>query len=131
MTTGGKKWRTIFWSRWFLLITFIIAVLVIVAFGRAFYQDYQIRQEISQLQDEVKRLETKKLETIEVLKYVKSSDFIEQKARTELNLSKPGEQSAIIPSQLSKFSGQPENNMINFKNLSNPIKWIKFFLHNL
>lgn len=124
-----SKWQAIFWSRWFLFIALIVASFVVFAFGRAYYRDYQVRKEITDLQNVVKRLEAKKIETMEVLKFVQSPDFIEQKARTELNLIKVGEQAAIIPNIAGVKIGQQNDNMLNFKNLSNPIKWINYFLH--
>ena len=85
MPTGGKnKWQKVLSSRWFLLVLLVIAIFVAVAYGRAYYRDYQVRQEIERMQNEVKKLEAKKIETMEILKYVKSSNFIEEKARTEM-----------------------------------------------
>ena len=125
----NKKWRNFFWSRWFLAIGFLVVIFVITAFARAFYEDYQVRQEIARLQEDVKRLEVKKLSTLDALAYVKSEDFIEEKARLELNLAKPGEQIGLIPNVAGIKVGQKNDNMLEFKNLANPIKWLNYFLH--
>jgi len=99
MPPGGKNnWQKIFGSRWFLVVLLVVAIFVAVAYGRAYYRDYQVRQEISRLQNEVKKLEAKKIETMEILQYVKSSNFIEDKARTELNMIKPGEKVVVVAS---------------------------------
>jgi len=107
----------------------VLLLFVIFAFGRAYYRDYLVRQEINRLQAEVSRLESKKLETIELLKYVQSPEFVENKARTELNLVKPGEQVAIIDSSSvgALASGQAEIKVVESSKLSNPAKWWKFF----
>ena len=132
MPTGGKKdWQKFFGSRWFLVILLLVAIFTAVAYGRAYYRDYQIRKEIIDLQNEVKKLEAKKIETMEVLQYVKSTNFIEEKARTELNLVKPGEKMIIIT------SGTQSNDSSSFKNwdykqdVPNPVKWWRFFFGDL
>jgi len=123
------KWKKFFWSRWFLLATAVLLFLVIFAFGRAYYRDYQVRQEINHLQAQVDQLEVKKIEVDKYLEYAKSKDFVEQKARTELNLVKEGEQAVIIGggSSSTNITGQEVAKMIESKQLSNPLKWWKFF----
>lgn len=130
-TKEQRQFKRFFLSRWFLLIALGAAVFVAVAYGRAYYSDYQVRQEITRLQAEVKKLEAKKLETMEILKYVQSGAFVEEKARTELNMQKPGEQVTVIGgSAVSNTSGQSETDMVKSYNISNPLKWWKFFWNN-
>lgn len=126
-----NQWRKFLGSRWFLMLLLITSILISFAYGRAYYQDYQVRQEIKLLKDEVKRVESKKIETIELLKYVKSSAFIEEKARTELNLLMPGEKVAVIegePKNTVKIGAKTEPDDIE---LSNPLKWWRFFWRGL
>lgn len=126
--TKNENWKNIFYSRWFLLVLFGLAILLIFSYIRAYYQEYRVRGEIDTLHEEVGNLEAKKIKTLEVLKYVQSPAFVEEKARTELNLLKPGEKMAVIPSGSIKTDiGQPEMNLIKWSNVKNPIKWFKFF----
>jgi cell division protein FtsB len=126
--TKNEKWRQIFYSRWFLLILFLLAVFLIFSYIRAYYQESRVRSEIDTLHEEVETLEAKKIKTVEILKYVQSQAFVEEKARTELNLLKPGEKMAIIPSGSIKTDiGQPEQDLLKWSNVKNPIKWFKFF----
>ena len=81
-----------------MLVLFGLSVLLTFSYVRAYYQEYRVRSEIDTLHEEVRDLEVKKLQTIEVLKYIQSPAFVEEKARTELNLLKPGEKMAVIPS---------------------------------
>ena len=123
-TKEKNKWTAFFKSRWFLMAIFVFTVLVIFVYVRAYYRDYQVNQEIAHLQDEVKRLENKKMETIELLKFVQSKDFVEQKARTELNLVKPGEQLTVIDGGTTTVNpGQENDKMLKLNNISNPMKW--------
>lgn len=123
-----QKWKQIFYSRWFLAVLFVLTFLLIISYVRAYYQEYQVRQEIANLQEQLHSLESKKIETMDLLRYAQSSTFVEEKARTELNLAKPGENMAIIASDSQKdINGQQKQNMIKWSQVSNPIKWFKFF----
>ncbi|HBU07186.1 MAG TPA: hypothetical protein DEB09_03820 [Candidatus Magasanikbacteria bacterium] len=120
--------RRFFASRMFLIVAFVIAVLVALGYARAYYQDYKINQEIEALQTQVKSLEHKKLESMEILKYVTSPEFVEEKARNELNMKKPGENvlviDGLVESNKTKQTGPVENNDLN-----NQTKWWYYFIH--
>lgn len=91
----------IFTSRFFLLGAFVIAAILAVSFGRAFYRDYEIRQQIRALQAKVDDLERKKLESLNLLEYVKSEAYVEDVARQQLGLKKPGERVIIVDAATS------------------------------
>lgn len=120
-----------FVSRWFLLGALLVSLFLATSFGRAYFRDYAIRQEIKKLQAEVKKLEEKKIQTMDVLQYVRSTAFVEEKARTELNLAMPGEQIVVVK-DVGKNAGQEDSEMVELDNLANPIKWWRFFFsrHN-
>lgn len=125
---GHKSWWIFFRSRWFLLGIFVLTALAIFAFGRAYYQGYQVRQEIARLQEEARRLEGKKIETLELLQYAQTKDFVEEKARTELNMIKPGEKVAVVAKNTgATSSGQENAEVVKSINLSNFKKWWRFF----
>ncbi len=131
VNSKDQKWKQIFYSRWFLALLFVLILLLIISYVRAYYQEYQVRQEINNLQKQLHSLESKKIETMELLKYAQSSTFVEEKARTELNLGKPGENTVIIASGSEADSNRQEKqDMIKWSQVSNPIKWFKFFFIN-
>lgn len=116
-------------SRAFLGVVFVAGVLVLVGYGRAYYRDYKIRREIGSLQQEVRRLEKKKLETLSILNYVSSPDFVEEKARLELNMRKPGEQVLVIPEvSVSTTVSNEQVEELGKKYLNNPAKWWYYFM---
>ncbi len=121
--------RRFFASRSFLLISLGVAVLVAVSFARAYYQDHKVRQEIKNLQEEVKHLEKKKFDSIELLKYVSSDHFVEEKARTELNLKKSGEHVVFVKDLDAADKEKQTPDEASSKDLSNPIKWWYYFTH--
>jgi len=120
-------WKNFFGSRLFILVASIIAIMVVFGYGRAYYQDYLVTQEIQHLQDQAKKLEAKKMELLEVLKYVKSDSFAEEKARTELNMVKPGEQVLVVPKTEVLDDRQENNTMVGLNNISNYKKWWQYF----
>lgn len=132
MSTGGrtqnKHW---FYSRWFIICGVVVVILLLVGFGRAWYEQHKVRQEIDRLESETRRLETQKLETLEALQYTQSQAFVEEKARTELNLVKPGERMAVIgtvgSSAVTAVSGQGQAAMLQSSSVSNLQKWWEYF----
>ena len=95
--TKSKFFHRFFSSRLFLFVGGTALVLVIVGFARAEYQQYKTHQEIQSLEDTVVTLKQKRFESLQYLTYVLSEHFVEEKARTELNLKKPGEHVLVVP----------------------------------
>jgi len=119
-----------FSSRLFLILLFIAAFLVALSYARAYYQDYAIRQEIKQLEQEVQNLQHKKLESFELLKYVSSDEYVEEKARVEFNLKKPGEHVIAIPEEFAFADDISESSSdILDEPLNNPTKWWYYITH--
>lgn len=106
----SNTWRAFLSSRWFLVGGVAVLLLLLTALSRAWYRDYHIRAEIERLQAETSRLEAKRLETLEFLKYVRSPAFVEEQGRRDLNLATAGESVAIISRPTSTADrpvGQP------------------------
>lgn len=123
-------------SRGFLLILLGVAIIIAIGYARAYYEDYTVRREITRLQEEVKALEKKKFASLELLQYARSENFLEDKARTELNLKKEGERVLVIPgiepAPPKKLIENITPERVDTKPLSNPVKWWYYFLeHNL
>ncbi len=126
----GDLIHRFFNSYLFLFASIVIAVMVIFSYGRTYYQEYQVQQEINRLQADARKLETKKLELLDALRYVKSSTFVEEKARSELNMAKIGEKVVLFSTDSSTpiNSGQTKNNMITLNDASNYIRWWNYFM---
>ncbi len=119
-----------FSSRSFLVVSLIIVSLCALGFARAYYQDYKVKQEIKQLEHEVSQLEKKKLDSLDMLKYVVSNEYVEDKARTELNMKKPGEHMVFIQNPRDEDGEHIyEESSTDRHFLSNPVKWLYYFTH--
>jgi cell division protein FtsB len=123
-----STWKRIFYSRWFLAALFVLCFLVLFAYARAYYADYQVGQQIKRLQAETQALQAKKIETLDLLNHVKSTAFVEEQARENLNLAKPGENMVII-TQPGKVRGQASVNVVQPDEpfVSNPKQWWNYF----
>lgn len=128
--TEEKKSKSFFKSKILVLILLGVLALTGFAYGRAYYQDYEVKQEIARLQDEVRNLEVKKLESLELIEYVRSTAFAEEKARMELNLAKTGEKMAVVvdKNNTQAEGGQAEEKVVELGNISNIIKWWNYFM---
>jgi cell division protein FtsB len=124
--------RRFFASKAFIIVGAVLLVFFTVAYIRAAYQNYQIREEIRRLQSEATQLQSKKFATLELLKYAKSPAYVEEKARTELNLVKDGEQVTIIDrDDPTKASRQVADDMLKSdKSISNPRLWWNYFFNH-
>ena len=65
---------------------------------------------------------------MDILKYVTSDSFVEEKARIELNMKKPGEKVIVIKGENTEESLE-KNNPVEKPLLNNPIKWWYYFIH--
>jgi len=122
--------KKVFNSYFFILALMIIATMVAFTYARTYYYDYQVKQEIVSLQEQASGLQTKKLELIEQLSYVKSDLYVEGVAKTELNLAKNGEKVMMIKSNSSTASGsygQTDKPVVKLES-NNYNKWLKIFL---
>lgn len=121
--------KRFFTSRLFLIVAFVIVVLIAIDYARAYYQDYRIKQEIKALEEEVHSLEKKKIESMQILDYVTSPAFVEEKARLELNMKKPDEKSIIVKSEDVNQEQTEEKQLQETAHIGNPLKWWYYFAH--
>ncbi|MBI2443647.1 MAG: septum formation initiator family protein [Candidatus Magasanikbacteria bacterium] len=111
---------------WLALGAALVAVFLLVAYGRVWYRDRAMQQEIAKLQEEAARLRERRLQTSDWLRYVQSPAFIEAKARTDLNLARPGEQVTVID---RTNEAKSETIAPPPPALSNPQRWWRYFTH--
>ena len=126
-----NKIKYFFGTSVFLFGAFGLTIFLVFVYGRSYYQDYQVQIEIKNMRDEVSRLEAKKLESLEVLKYAQTPSFLEAKARTEFNLARPGEKMVIIDKQtVEKPIGQRKEEVVESTSLPTYKRWWNIFFKN-
>src|SRR3989338_3527228 len=119
--------KRFFAYRLFLFIFIPAVVLMSMGMVRSFYIGYKIDQEILGLESEIKSLQKKRLESMEILKYVMSDSFVEAKARTELNLKRPGEKVLIVTNPERDRDDRADVSVPSRQPLSNPVKLWYYF----
>ena len=81
------------------------------------------------MQQELQNLQHKRIQSMDILRYVMSNDFVEEKARTELNMKKPGEHVVIIQDADTGTVSSSTPNHSSGQTASNPLKWWYYFTH--
>ena len=130
MNSKESAWKKFFGSRLFIAVALVIALMIGFGYARSYYQDYEVRAQIDDLREQAQSLEGRRLELLETLQYVKSPDFVEEKARTEFNMVKPGEQMAIISSTAPRAQDRHvDNNVVALTKIPNYLKWWQYFMN--
>ncbi|HEU0051066.1 MAG TPA: septum formation initiator family protein, partial [Patescibacteria group bacterium] len=118
--------------RWPLLFAGSGALLLIVSIsaGRETYQQWQVDQEISGLRAQVETLQGKKVQLLQTIQQLNSTDVLDKEARLRLDLKKPGEQVIVLrglnPGASDDFASDSHVSADGQKE-SNPVKWFHYF----
>lgn len=112
----------------FFGISIVLLLFFGFTFGREALKNYEISQEIKNLERQAEDLEVKNAELADLSKKLNTLEYLESEARTKFGLKKEGEQAAIIV---------PENGVSIIKNTirageqknnnSNSSKWWNYF----
>lgn len=129
--SNPSRVRTFFGSKIFLGCAFLLTFAFAFGFARAYFKDYAFREEVKRLESEISQLEKKKLESIELLKYVSSTAYLEDTARIDMNLKKPGERVLFIDTvgKKEESASPTEGKIEGRQEISNPLKWWYYFIH--
>ncbi len=128
--------KAIFFSRIFLAALAILTFWVAVSTGRAVWRKLQIEREISALKRNIAEMEQKNEELLARLDYFKSEENLEKEARSQLNVKRPGEKVVVIVGKENRDSAKESGgnsgaaNAAGENNLSNPLKWWRYFFNN-
>jgi cell division protein FtsB len=129
--SNKKIFLRFFSSRLFLVVVGGLLLAFAFGFARSYYEAYKIQQEINSLKEQVQDLQQKKLESLNMLSYVLSQNFVEEKAREELNLKKDGEHVIAVPIGNENVNLEVKNveETSPGQPVSNPLKWWYYFSH--
>lgn len=123
----------ILYSQKFLaLIGLILIVLISFPLAKSVSKRYQIDKEIKDLDKEISDVEAKNRDLKQLINYLESDQFVEEKARLNLGLKKQGENVVVIKeTALANASSTLAENKEGFlKNFSNTKKWWNYFFNN-
>ena len=85
-------------ARWPLLVAASGTLFLVVGIStiRETYREWQVDQEIKQMQGQIEQYEGRKLSLVELLTRLDSKEALDKEARTRLGLRKPGERVIIL-----------------------------------
>ena len=88
--------KSFYYSKWFILVIFIVIVFFLISAIKDYYSQEDLRDDISTLESQISNLQDEQYDLSETLSQVQGEDFVENEARTKLNLRKPGENIIIV-----------------------------------
>lgn len=99
-------------TQFIAIIVTTICLFLVVDFGRRTAASYQIKGEVERLQQEVAAARARREALDARLAYVKSDDYVEEIARTQLKWAREGETVVVVmatpqPAPSTPPSGQP------------------------
>lgn len=110
---------------WFLIANLALLVFFVVAFGREYIGNMQVEQEISRLEQQASSLTDDRVKTLDLVKQLSSSYYLEQEARTKEGLAKPGETRIVLTEPATATSA--ESSSVDPSTISNPMRWFEYF----
>lgn len=121
-----------FWARFLasqLLVVFlglVFLVLIAVPLLRNYSKKRAVEREIAEVKQEIAEFENKNRDLSAMLDYLQSKDSLEEQARINLGLKKPGENVVVVKGvDLAKKNEAISDQKV----VSNWHKWIDYFLN--
>lgn len=118
---------------------FVIALVVLLTLSFPIIKNFSQRNkaavEIKELEAEIESMNKKNGELRQLMDYLNSDRYLEEQARLNFGLKKPGEETAVIEMEGEREDGNKKSiydipgleKIENPKPLSNPEKWLKYF----
>jgi len=125
--------RILYSQKFLALVGLVLIVLISFPLARSISKRYQIDKEIKDLDKEITDVETKNKDLKQLINYLESDQFVEEKARLNLGLKKQGENVVVIKdTALANSSSTPGGGgEDSSRNFSNTKKWWNYFFNNL
>jgi cell division protein FtsB len=117
-------WKKLLTSKLALVVVLILVILIGYSIIKEKKNQQQTVDAIASLKQEIQTFENRNLELVEMVKYLRSNQFIEKEARQKLGLQQPGEKVVIIP---ALDQGQVAGAVTRALSQPNYVKWWKYF----
>lgn len=117
--------QILFYSSFFSIILVFILFLVFISSFKTFRQEKEVRGQIINFENEIKKIEGEKIKLVETLDYLKSDFYKEKEAREKFGMQQPGEKTVVIlPTEENKEKTEikEEENLPIFK------KWWRYLI---
>jgi cell division protein FtsB len=120
-TTSPRTYKT--WLSWLVIVAGIYFLIRIC--GNLLHLR-QAQQLVTREREKVEQLNQENQQLTQRYQEVQTDEFIEQQAREQLNMTKPGETLVLIPQELLQYNPQPQPYRSE-QNLPNWQQWWQLF----
>lgn len=106
-----------------------LALYLIFLLGRAIYFNYQVKQRITAVETDIKKLKLEIARLNHLITYYQTETFRELEARRQLGLKKPGEIVVSLPENSDEESSAGPPKVTPAENLppkANYVKWLEY-----
>ncbi len=125
-TKPQNFWYRFFSSQRFLaIIGLVFLVVIIFPLARTYSQRQLVEREIADVKKQIADYENQNAQLKELATYLQSEQSLEEQARLNLNMKKPGEGVVII--EEAKSNAVEISQASSFDNASNLQKWWRYF----
>ncbi len=103
-------WRRILRSKFFIVFSVIILVVLVVFLGQVINRKYQVAEEIKKTKEKQVDLRSENDRLADLLEYLKTDTYKDKVARKDLGLQKEGETVVVI--EEDEEAAVPEENLL-------------------
>lgn len=112
-------------QRFLAIIGLIFLLLIIFPLAKTYTQKRLVEKEIADVKQEISDFESTNQELKEMIAYLESDQSLEEQARLNLNLKKPGEKVIVIEASKNSSGSEDINKTTAAEN--NFVKWWHYF----
>ena len=134
MHSGKERKENSWLIRLIVFFGFVALIFILLAIFKETYRKKQIQKEISNLKEEVAKVQVDNSHLADKLTYLEGHDYQEKELRDKLNLQSPNENMVIIkPSPTGKADNKGKqatetaDNQKLIVKITNPEKWWNYF----
>lgn len=110
------------------------ALFAVVAFGvvREAIRQYQLNQDIEKLEEEIASLESRNQDLNQLIRYLHTDRYKEQRARESLGLARPDENVVVVPDRVNAAidGASQEVKGEATEQLTNADRWMRYFFES-
>jgi cell division protein FtsB len=119
----------------FIILALIVLVFSSIGLVKEVINKHELKKNINELAGKIADLKKRNADLSETINYFQSMDFVEQEARTKLNLRKPGEKIIVVNGSLDNNSNGVVDGAVPLatsalnegQEKTNPQKWWDYF----
>lgn len=123
----GFLYRLLSSQRFLAIIGLIFLVVIIFPLARTYSQRQVIEKELADVQHQIADFENQNQQLQELIAYLQTDQSLEEQARLNLNLKKPGEGVIVVENKSLKVDKLVASSTVSVA--SNFQKWLNYFFN--